>query len=173
MDHLEGAVAGQRRHLGHRVVQDFDEYASEAEADRGTEQRIVDDAGIGLRDALDHRLDQRAALEAGVARIPDDRRIGVADLLLVRAIQPHAAEVALVQKARGLCLDGDRGAEPAQHGDGFVLGMRKGGIDHRHATRDQEPVVRSENPTGRVAVQAGVRTAADLLGSAGLAARAQ
>ena len=69
VDHREGAVVRQRRHLGHRVIQDFDEYAPEAEADRGTEQGIVDDAGIGLRDALDHRLDQHAALETGVARI--------------------------------------------------------------------------------------------------------
>ena len=73
-----------------------------------------------------------------------------------------------MQKTRGLRLDRDRGAEPAQHGDGLVLGMRKGGIDHRHATRDQELSCGQKIPPGQVAVQAGVRTVADLLGSAGL-----
>ena len=80
MDHREGVVVGQRRHLGLRIIEDFDEDAAEAEADRGTEQWIVDDAGIGFRDALDHRLDQRAALETRVSCIRDDRLISVADL---------------------------------------------------------------------------------------------
>jgi len=163
MDHVVRILAGERRHLGRRIIEDLDEDASEAEADRRTERRIVDDAGIGLRDSLDHRLDQRAALETGVACVSDDRRIGVTDLPLVRAAEPDTAEVALMDKARSLGLDGDGGAKPVQRGNGFVVGARKDRVDHRHSARDQGLPCGQKIPLRRVA--AGIRIAPDFSGS--------
>ena len=65
---------GERRHLGHRVVQNLDEDAAEAETDRRPEQTVLDDAGVDLGHAGHHGLDQHlVAAKAGLAHVRDER----------------------------------------------------------------------------------------------------
>ena len=90
-------------------------------------------------------------------------------LALARAGQPDAAEIALVQKARRLGLDGDRGAEMAQMRDRLLLGARQARVHDRHAGSDQRRPRRQKIRTVCIADGAAhpTRTAARAIGDVG------
>ena len=115
-------IVRQRRHFGPHVAKDFNENAAKTKADRGPQKRVVDHARISFGDAADHRLNQHVGhLKSRVARVVNNRTIGLRNCRGVRAAKAHATDIALMQKAGRLGLDGDRHAIAVLERDGFVL----------------------------------------------------
>ena len=129
-------------------LEDLDEDAAQAEAHRRPEQRIGDDAGIGLGDPRHHRLDQGAGDGRGGGNRGggDHAAIGLAHRGLAGTAQAHAAVIALVEKTRRFCLDRDRRGELLPRRHGLILGRGESGIDHGDAAFDQRLSRASENP---------------------------
>ena len=145
MDHPQRVILGKRRHLDRRLVQKLDENAAKTKHNGRAIKWIVDDAREGLGNAGRHGLDQHiGSAEPGALRIGDDRMIGLRDLGLRRASEPHAAKVALVQQARGFRLERDRLGEPAQRRDRRGLRRHQDRLDDGNTACHQRPAQAEE-----------------------------
>src|SRR6185436_10161271 len=94
-----------------------------------------------------HRLNEDAGVsEASFARVAEDEAVGVGDCLLTVAVEAHAAEIALMQKTRGLRFDGDCAAEFPIGGDGVRFGAGHAELGHGDAMSHEGVVDTRQTP---------------------------
>ena len=90
-------------------------------------------------------------VEARLARVADDNAARVDDGLLAVAIEADASDIALMEEAGRLCLDGDRTAKRPMSGDSIRLrvsdtdlGHRDPGCGERIMDAHQSPIVNQD-----------------------------